>query len=389
MRIIAAGGGSGGHVTPVLAVINELKKQLPAEEPLEVIFLCDRGFFKQASTIMELAQTPVIMKHILSGKLRRYNTLPWWKYITHPSIMAKNLRDSFLMVLGTVQSVGIMLRYRPQVVFTKGGFVCVPIGFAARLCRIPLVIHDSDAHPGLTNRLLSRFASAIATGYPLEHYSYPQSRSYYVGIPISTQYTPVSSTQKTEIRKMCGLPDSMPLILITGGGLGAVRLNNAVIESIRHNILDTVALIHVTGNANFKDIPEELKQQPHYYVYPFVDSTVMASYIKASDIVVTRAGATTLLELAAAAKPIIIVPNPMLTGGHQLKNAEVYAGRDAAIVLDEKRIEQMPELLAQSINSLLASPQEQERLSYNIHQLAKPDAAKDMVRIIIKAQAKR
>ena len=356
---------------------------------LEVVFLCDAAFYKQASAIMNQADVEVQVKRIMAGKLRRYNTMPWWKYLRHPSIMLKNLRDSFLLAIGFMQSLWLIASFRPQVIFTKGGFVCVPVGVAAKIMHTPLVIHDSDAHPGLTNRILARFASSIATGYPLEHYHYPKNISHYVGIPISETYQKQTAIERLALKKKHALPLDKPLLLVTGGGLGARNINNAVFACIELGLLESVTLIHVAGVANFDEINESMKQRPGYFVYPFVDSSVMADYINASDIVVTRAGATTLLELSAAAKAVIIIPNPLLTGGHQLKNAEVYSGRNAAIVLDENRLKQSPRLLLETVRTLLASPEQQALLARNNHTLAKPDAAKEMVRIILKASKKK
>ena len=178
MKILAVGGGSGGHVTPVVAVLRELKAR---DQSAEIRFWCDRKFAPQAKSIMHHFDDTIPVQPIFSGKLRRYHTLPLWRQLLRPvTIVFPNLRDIFFVVCGFVQSFFKLLVWRPDVVFTKGGYVCLPVGLAAKILRIPLVIHDSDAHPGLTNRVLSRWATAIATGAPLEYYPYPKKISRYV-----------------------------------------------------------------------------------------------------------------------------------------------------------------------------------------------------------------
>ena len=178
------GGGSGGHVTPVVAVLKELRA---LEPEAELRFWCDTAFASQAASIVGTFDETIPVETILSGKLRRYHHLTLWQHIMWPSLMWQNLKDVFKVAGGFFQSVAKLIMWRPDVVFTKGGFVCLPVGLAAKLLGIPLVIHDSDAHPGLTNRILSRWATAIATGAPLEYYDYPVSKATYVGDRKSTR----------------------------------------------------------------------------------------------------------------------------------------------------------------------------------------------------------
>ncbi|NCU39102.1 hypothetical protein EOL96_08815, partial [Candidatus Saccharibacteria bacterium] len=165
MKILCAGGGSGGHVTPVVAVLNQVHAQYDGE--LNVRFVCDKGFATEARSIMDGAPVPVRVSTISAGKFRRYRHFRFVDYITTPSVMIRNIGDIAKITVGFFQSLWIIGWFRPDVIFAKGGFVCLPVGWAARVLRVPLVIHDSDARPGLTNRLLASFASAIATGYPL------------------------------------------------------------------------------------------------------------------------------------------------------------------------------------------------------------------------------
>ena len=185
MKILAVGGGSGGHVTPVAAVFKEIKQQNPQAE---LSFWCDKKFEGAARKIIANVDGDIPVSVIHAGKLRRYHHLKWWQHLIEPSVLLPNLRDACLVLIGFVQSFFKLLLLRPDVIFTKGGYVCLPVGWAARVLGIKIVVHDSDAHPGLTNRLLAKRAALIATGAPLKYYHYPKDKSHYVGIPISKDF---------------------------------------------------------------------------------------------------------------------------------------------------------------------------------------------------------
>ena len=227
MKILAVGGGSGGHVTPVVAVLREFKKR---DESVEIRFWCDRKFAPQARSIMWHFDDSIPVETVFSGKLRRYNDLPLWRQLLRPvSIVLPNIRDAFLIGLGFLQSLIKLRSWRPDVVFTKGGFVCLPVGMAAKVLGIPLVIHDSDAHPGLTNRVLSRWATRIGTGAPLKFYPYPKTISRYVGIPVNEEFKPFTPADRQKLKQKLGFDPKRPLVVVTGGGLGARRINDAVL----------------------------------------------------------------------------------------------------------------------------------------------------------------
>lgn len=377
MRIVAVGGGSGGHVTPVLAVLNELARH---DESLEAFFICDRKFGPQAENIMKSAVIKVETKRVFAGKLRRYHGVSLIQQLLDIPTMLQNFRDVTLIGLGFFQSFYLLVKWKPDTVFTKGGFVCLPAGLAAVILRIPLVVHDSDAHPGLTNRILAKFATRIATGAPLDNYPYPKHKSCYVGIPVDESFRPFSADEKKQAKARLELPDTeKPLIVVTGGGLGARRINQAV-AAIAGNLTKRTAILHITGAGQYDETVKIAPQLAEYRLVPFVSSG-MAEIIGAADIVVTRAGATTLLELAASATASIIIPNAMLTGGHQVKNSAVYS--DAAIILDEASIVADPAVLEGAINSLLKDPRRREELGAALHEFARPNAAIDMVQIIV------
>lgn len=320
---------------------------------------------------------------IISGKLRRYNTISLLRQLTYPPIVLANIRDGFKVIAGFFQSLFKMIFWRPDVVFTKGGYVCLPIGLAARMLRIPLVIHDSDAHPGLTNRILARWASRIATGAPLKFYPYPAAKSRYVGIPISATFTPLSPEQQAEAKRSIGVRPDHPLVVITGGGLGARRINDAV-QAALGELLKFTGVVLISGTAQYESLRRELPaNNDEFQLHAFVSGN-MHEVLGAADVVVARAGATTILELAALAKPTVLVPNAYLTGGHQLKNAQVYAEKDAVALLDEEELAADPLLFTETIKDLLADDEKRAKMSAAFHEFARPEAAAQVADMIMK-----
>ena len=376
------GGGSGGHVTPVAAVCSQLKKSYPEAE---VRVWCDQKFYQQAFATMLSVDGQIKVETIVAGKLRRYHKLSLLKQVTQiRSIVIPNIIDGFKLVAGTFQSVAKLLMWRPDVVFSKGGFVCLPVGVASRILNIPLVIHDSDAHPGLTSRILSRWAKTIATGAPLKYYSYPKDRTHYIGIPVASTAKPLSSTKQRELKQELGFSEHEPLVVITGGGLGAKSINDAA-AAVMNDLLGFCSVSIIAGKANEQNFKEQVGKHKNLQVHGYVSPDTMQKMLGAADVVVSRAGATTLLELAALAKPSIIIPNERLTGGHQVKNATVYKQAKAVVVLDDELMKDKPLMLIDAINATLLNKEAMKRLSKNIYAFAKPNAAKDMMKLIIEA----
>lgn len=375
------GGGSGGHVTPVVAVLKEIRAQHPRAE---LRFWCDFKFAPQARSSFDTFDSELPIHRIVAGKFRRYHHLTTLQHILWPSLMLKNLRDAFLVGIGFVQSFFKLIIWRPDVVFAKGGYVCLPVGLAAHILRIPLVIHDSDALPGLTNRVLSRWADSIATGAPLEYYSYPAAISKYVGTPISEKFHPYGPAERKEAKAEQGIAEDRPLILVTGGGLGATNINNMVAETL-HSLQRLGSVILIAGAGQYDELRSLLPpNNEHFQLHPFV--TNMDRLVGMADVAVTRAGATSILELAAAAVPTILIPNGALTGGHQLKNAAVYEEAGAVLVLSEEKAMDNPHLLVEEVKLLIDDPAAAKAMAKRLHGFAKPDAAKDMAAMILEAR---
>jgi len=386
MKVLTLAGGSGGHVTPAVAVLRELKQRSP---DVEVRVWCDHKYAPQVRSLVHSLDTTIPVQTILTGKLRRYHHLAWWQYFTSPAITLPNIRDIFLIIGGFLQSIVKFIFWRPDVVFSKGGFVSVPAGVAAKLFKIPLVIHDSDSHPGLANRMLARFATLIATGAPLDNYPYDKKITRYTGIPISKDFRPYTDEERQKMKAGLGFASNKPLVVITGGGLGAKHLNEAVAKRLEP-LLALTSILLLSGTEHYDETRAITRQDDaRFQLLPFIDSKEMAQSLGAADIVVSRAGATTILELSALAKPTILIPNARLTAGHQLKNAAEYAQGGAAEVIEEEELSTSPQTLVDTISSLLANPTKRTQMAKTFHALFKPDAAKDVADMIEEVARKK
>lgn len=367
-------------MTPIVAVLGEVRGLQPEAE---IRFWCDKNFLPQAHQIISNFDADIKVESIMAGKLRRYAKLAWWRQLMRPfTIVLPNIRDTFKIAIGTIQSLVKLIAWRPDVIFCKGGFVCLPVGIAGAILGIPLVIHDSDAHPGLTNRILSRWARQIATGAPLEYYDYPRHKTTYTGIPVRAGFAPVSQSKQQQLKEQLGFRGDQPLVLITGGGLGARRINEAAIYC-QDLFAGNQQVLHITGNDQYQTIVSQLKNdQKNYQVKPFISQNI-EQYLQAADVVVARAGMTSLLELAALHKPSIIIPNAYLTGGHQVKNANVFASKDAIVVLDEEQFINNKNVFFTTVNQLITDEARKSKLANAIASFAMPNAAKEVAQIVI------
>jgi UDP-N-acetylglucosamine--N-acetylmuramyl-(pentapeptide) pyrophosphoryl-undecaprenol N-acetylglucosamine transferase len=378
-RILLAGGGSGGHVTPLRAIAAELGQEH------EIVIMTDRRFVEQTRYLFQ-DQPQRTIRTIFSGKYRRYANKSFLWHITHAPTVLKNLRDITLILLGTVQSINYFLWHRPKVVFCKGGYVCVPIGIAAQLFKVPIIIHDSDTHPGLTNRLLSRWALKIATGMPSKYYQYDTQKMIYSGIPVAAAFLPVTSAQQRKAKLSTGFQPDKPLLLVTGGGTGAKELNNLIVRIAPTLLREGWQIAQVTGkqkDASVRAARETIEEAlaKHWHIYDF---TELLALVQAADVVVSRAGATAMQEYANAQKPVILVPSPYLTGGHQIKNAELFAEHDAAMVLDERLLVKDSHPLAAAISELGIDSKKRSAFAHRLHKnFAKPQATKELAQIIL------
>ena len=385
MRILFVGGGSGGHVTPLKAIITAL----PAQANHDLTVITDRKFYRQTQHIF--ADAPAVrLKRIFAGKYRRYHGQSLLWHIVHLPTLLLNLRDILFLLLGFLQAFIHMIIRRPDVVFAKGGFVSLPVGVAAHILRIPLIIHDSDTHPGLTSRVLSRWAQTIATGMPPEFYPYPKSKMRYTGIPAAKGFAPTTVKQRQTLKQELGFDPKKQLVLVTGGGTGAQRLNEQVANTIETYLRHDWQVSHFTGSGKSGGVRKKhaaltSAEQAAWQIYEFAD---LLPHVQAADLVVSRAGASALQEFANAQKTVIIVPSPYLSGGHQMKNAELFEQSGAALCLHEADLAADPTLLVQMVTRLAAGESGQaKQLARTLHQkFARPDAAQELAQIILAAK---
>ena len=348
---------------------------------MEVVFVTDKSFYEQAVGLMKLAPVKVRVEVIPAGKLRRYHNVSPHRQIFDVVTMGRNLVDVFKIGRGYFRSLRLIKKYRPDVVFAKGGYVCLPLGYATRRLKIPLVIHDSDVRPGLTNRLLARFASRIATGSPLENYPYDKSISRYTGVPIAEEYRVFSDDERRQFRSELGIPEQGSLVVVTGGGLGARSINRAVRDDIDELMKAGLVVYHVCGKNNYEELKATVKQNDNYFLVPFVYKD-MYKLLGAADIVVSRGSATFLQELAALKKPVVVVPGKHL--GDQVKNASMYLEAGAVAVLTDDEIAQTG-ILSGVILELVNNSEHAEAMAMNLHSFARPQAAYDTAQLIRQA----
>lgn len=380
-----AGGGSGGHITPLLAVANRLKQDHPNTR---VIAITERrGVFNH---IFDGENQLDKLRFISAGKYRRYHGQSWVSKIFDLKTIFFNIRDSFKLAIGTLECLIILSRDRPDVIFIKGGYVGVPVGMAARLLKIPYITHDSDAIPGLTNRLIGKNAVLNAVGMPPEFYNYPKEKIVFVGVPVTDDFINPSNEYRLNKRRELDIARDDFMLLITGGSNGAKRLDEIVHTALEHLLVKYPHLnvVHQVGKHN-ENIYEDYPLKLHSRIRVATFFSPLSSYIAAADLVIARAGATAIAEIGHLLTPLIVVPNPYLSAGHQIKNAKVLEKSKSAIVIPEDDAESNPLLLQKAVIDLIESADVRAKLSKNLYSLTKKDACKKISDLLVDIAKKR
>ncbi len=303
-KIVLTGGGTMGHVTPNLALLPHLMKA-----GYEVHYIgTEKGMEAD-----KLRAIPGVHYHaVKTGKLRRY--FDW-----------KNFTDPFRVVAGAFQSAHLMGKIRPDVCFSKGGFVAVPVVFGAWLHRIPVVCHESDLTPGLANKLCTPFAKKVATTFP-ECAKALGSKAEAVGTPLRPE---LFQGDKQKGLKLLGFQGNKPVLLMMGGSLGAQSVNKALREALPR-LLSTFDVAHICGKGN---LDAALDGTPGYAQLEFV-SAELPDVFAAADLVLSRAGSNALMEFQALARPMLLIPYPKgASRGDQILNAESLEKRGLCRVL--------------------------------------------------------
>lgn len=383
MTIVLTGGGSGGHITPVLAVADALKQ---IDSRTTIIYVGQKGD--------SLGDIPLKDPNIdrvytvRAGKFRRFHG-EGLRQLLDLKVLFLNVRDLFYVVIGTFQSWRLMRRLNPDIVFSRGGFVSVPVTIGAKLNGIPYITHDSDSIPSLANRLIARWARLHAVALDEKLYPYPREKTVKTGIPLNKHFKPINAELQNKYRSQINIPKEAKMLFVIGGGLGSQDINHAVADIVPHLLNDykDLYIVHAAGRINEEELRERYKEtisdtnQKRLQVFPFLEDVYL--YSGAADIVITRAGATNLAEFEVQGKACIIIPSSFLAGGHQLKNANYLEEQGAALVLDMDDLVADPNRLAKSIISLLNDEQKRSALSKKFKQLGQPDAAHTIARLIL------
>ncbi|MGI5884331.1 MAG: undecaprenyldiphospho-muramoylpentapeptide beta-N-acetylglucosaminyltransferase [Candidatus Spyradocola sp.] len=321
-KIVLTGGGTAGHVTPNLALIPHL-----AQAGWEISYIGSAGGMERGL----VEPTGVPFYEVATGKLRRYLDL-------------KNLSDPFRVLKGAAQAYCLLGKLRPDLVFSKGGFVSVPVVYGAALRGIPVVLHESDLTPGLANKLCMPFAKAVCTTFPETAKSV--RHGVYTGTPLRDE---LFAGQRSRGLAAFGFSGQKPVLMVTGGSSGAQAINAAVRAALPKLLAD-MDVLHLCGRGNLD--PAMDKYSGYRQVEYLTDK--MCDAFACADILVSRAGSNTLCEILALKKPSLLIPYPKgASRGDQVENAASFAARGLARVLDQDSL--TPESLVAAVRELYAS----------------------------------
>lgn len=364
-KIILAGGGTGGHIYPAIAIATGLKRIFPDSE---ILFVgTDRGLEKE---LVKKAGFP--LKTIRVKGFRRklsFDTL-------------LSLKE---LACGMLDSIKIIKREKPDIVIGTGGYVAGPVIFFASLMGVPSIIHEQNVTPGVTNRILSRFVDRIAVSFPDSMNHFPESKTVLTGNPVRKE---IAGGVRLQALKKYGLSPDIPVVLCFGGSQGAARLNDAicyVIEAIK----DTAKfqLIHITGKKHYDKIKSLLVNKGidtdgsgHIIVRPYIYE--MQDAYAAADLVISRAGALSISEFCACGKPAILIPLPTAANHHQDYNAKYMEENGAAVIMFEEKLS--GKKLLQTIENIIFNDECLHKMAIASRSLAKEDALEKILAEILK-----
>ncbi len=367
MKILFTGGGTGGHFYPLIAIAEKLRGLIAREKLIDVqmYYMSDDPFDERL-----LFENSITFKELKSGKMRRYFSL-------------LNIVDVFKTIAATFKAMFQVYSLYPDVVVSKGGGASFPVLFAARLLRIPVIIHESDSVPGRTNKWASKFAKKIAISYPEASQYFPPEKTALTGQPIREEILNPIREGAYELLK---LEEGVPTILVLGGSQGAQVINEAVLQIIP-TLVEEYQIIHQVGDQNIEVMKQMagvvLENSAHsarYRVFPYLNDTSLRMAGGIADLVVSRAGST-IFEIAAWGIPSIIVPLASSAGDHQRKNAFSYARAGAGTVIEERNL--TPNILAAAIDRLMKNPEERQQMSTAAKAFSAPDAAEKIAEQVI------
>lgn len=346
IKIIFAGGGTAGSVAPLLGILEELQRQ---GKEYDYLWL---GAKEGVGEQMVLAEK-IAFRPIISAKFRRYFSL-------------RNILDVFKLKLAFWQSYFILRKELPNLVICAGSYIGVPVVWAAWLQRIPVLIHQQDVRPGLANRLMAPFARIITVTFAKSLTDYG-AKAVWVGNSIRREFKDIKITPR-EAKQKFGLTGTSKVVLIMGGGTGAKAINDLLDNSLVE-LTKFCQVLHIAGKDKMSELAREHAMgNPNYRVFEFIDSFGIIKAYSAASIVVSRCGMATLTELAYLGKPSILIPIP---DSHQEDNAGIFSAANAAIVLDQNKLDR--DMFISNIRELLDNEVLQRNFSEEIQSIIKPD----------------
>ncbi len=367
MRILFTGGGTGGHFFPIIAVTREIKRIAEEERILEkdLYYMGPDDFGADL-----LRQEEIKSIKVLSGKIRRYFSL-------------YNISDFIKLAIGTAQAFWKFFLTMPDVVFSKGGYGAVPAVIMCAVFRIPLIIHESDSVPGRVNLFSARIARRVAVAFPSAAEFFPKKKTALIGIPIRKGL--LGGIRETA-RQNLGVTSNLPAIGFIGASQGSQAINNALLGVLRE-LAENFEILHQTGAKNFTEVRGEGEvslesgHKERYHAFGFLSESQMRDFYAASDLVVSRAGASSIFEIAASGKPSILVPLEGAAQDHQRKNAYDYAETGAALVIEDSNL--TPHVLLGEIKKIMSNPALLQKMAPLAQKFARIDSAEVIAREIL------
>jgi len=362
MKVLFTGGGTGGHIVPIIAVARELRKAHPPKK-LQLFYLGPKDEFGSVL----LSQEGIKVKKVLAGKIRRYFN---WKSIL------QNIADIlFKIPLGIIQAFFSVFFLSPDVIFSKGGYGSIPGVVSGKMLFVPVILHESDVAPGAANKFLSKFVSKVFVSFPKTEY-FPLKKIIEIGNPVRRE---VMEGPEEEAKDFFKLNSQKPILLILGGSQGSQRVNDKILE-VLPQLLESFEIIHQCGEKNFQEVRAGARvvisqdQRKLYHLYPFLKEPGLRKAYVLADLVISRAGSGIIFEIAAASKPSILIPLPGSAQNHQVKNAYAYAEAGGCLVIEETNF--TPRFFLERLKSLFAEPEKLREMAKRAKAFSKPQAAK-------------
>jgi len=368
MKILFTGGGTGGHVFPIVALVREIKRMSP--QKIELLYVGP----KDKWALLFLPQEGIEVKTILAGKIRRY---------LGPKEILLNILDLFKLFIGTFQAFFWVFIEAPDLIFSKGGYGSIPVVISGKILQVPIFLHESDIVPGLSNRILGKSAPVIFVSFPRTEYFNPK-KMILVGNPIRKELLEGSKQRAKELFALSG---EKPVLLVMGGSQGAQRINDLLLL-ILPQLLENFEVLHQTGSKNFKQVQAEVKVvikkglEKYYHPFPFFREQELREAYAAADIVVSRASSGSIFEIAAWGIPSILIPLPEAAQNHQVRNAYAFAQNGASIVIEEANL--TPHFFLEKLKFLISKPDLLKKMGEKARRFSKPKAAQIIANYLLR-----